>query len=131
MRPSISKRSDGPLDWATYKARCDHPRVLSRWMLNRTAQWVAPPLAEALRAATQGPALPKPDDHKGGPDTDMFEVDLDGALVAAIVRGVERAAAGYVSADRSAARRRDPDPPPTGSLNAYVTAWREYRAVGD
>ncbi len=97
-------------------------------MLTRTAQWVEPPVAEALRVATQGPALPKPDDHKGGPDTDMFEVDLDEALVAGIVCSVERAAAGYVPPDRSAGRRRDPDPPPTGSLNAYVAAWRELAA---
>ena len=93
-------------------------------MLTRTAQWVEPPVAATLRAATQGPALPKPVDHKGGPDTDMFEVDLDGALVASIVCSVERAAAGYVPA----ARQRDPDPPPTGSLNAYVAAWRELAA---
>jgi len=119
------------LDWATYKARCDHPRVFSRWMLTRTAQWVEPPVAATLRAATQGPALPKPVDHKGGPDTDMFEVDLDGTLVASLLSSVERAAAGYVPAAGSTAGHGAPVPPPTGSLNAYVAAWREYRDAGD
>ena len=97
-------------------------------MLTRTAQWVEPPVAEALRVATQGPALPKPDDHKGGPDTDMFEVDLDEALVAGIVCSVERAAAGHAPEDRRAAAGADPGPAPTVSLNAYLIAWRELAA---
>ena len=109
------------MDWATYKARCDHPRVLSRWMLARTAQWVEPPVAAALREAMQARPLPKPRDHKGGSATDMFEVDLDTPTVAAILHGVERAAAAYVRGDRS------DGPAPTGSLNAYLAAWREYR----
>lgn len=110
------------MDWATYKARCDHPRVLSRWMLTRTAQWVEPPVAAALRDAMQAQPLAKPRDHKGGPATDMFDVDLDAPTVATILQGVERAAAAYAPADRS-----DAGPAPTGSLNAYLAAWREYR----
>lgn len=116
------------MDWATYKARCDHPRVLSRWMLTRTAQWVEPPVAAALRDAMQARPLAKPRDHKGGPATDMFEVDLDGPTVAAILHGVERAAAAYVPGDRCYAGPADPaDPAPSGSLKAYLAAWREYR----
>ena len=110
------------MDWATYKARCDDPRVLSRWMLARTAQWVEPSAAAALREAMRAPPLPKPRDHKGGPATDMFEVDLDAPTVAAILHGVEGAAATYVPGARPGA-----DPAPTASLHAYVAAWREYR----
>jgi len=110
------------LDWATYKARCDDPRVLSRWMLTRTAQWVEPAVAAALHAAMQVRPLPKPRDHKGGPATDMFEVRLDAPTVASILDGVERAAATYAPDSRPGA-----GPAPTGSLNAYLAAWREYR----
>ena len=116
------------MDWATYKARCDHPRVLSRWMLTRTAQWVEPPVAAALHDAMRARPLPKPRDHQGGPATDMFEVDLDAPTVAAILDGVERAAAAYVPGHRCNARPASPEgPAPSGSLRAYLAAWREYR----
>lgn len=91
-------------------------------MLTRTAQWVAPAVAAALHDAMQVRPLPKPRDHKGGPATDMFEVDLDSPTVASILDGVERAAATYAPGDRSGA-----GPAPTDSLNAYLAAWREYR----
>ena len=119
------------MDWATYKARCDDPRVLSRWMLTRTAQWVEPPVAAALHDAMRARPVPKPCDHQGGPATDMFEVDLDAPTVAAILRCVERAAAAYVPGDRchsGPAGSADPaTPAPSGSLRAYLAAWREYR----
>lgn len=94
-------------------------------MLTRTAQWVEPPVAAALHDAMQAQPLAKPREHKGGPATDMFDVDLDAPTVAAILHGVERAAAAYVPGDRSAA-----GPAPTSSLNAYLAAWREYRDAG-
>ena len=113
------------MDWETYKARCDHPRVLSRWMLTRTAQWGEPPVAAALHDAMQAQPLAKPRAHKGGPATDMFDVDLDAPTDAAILHGVERAAAAYMPGDRAAT-----GPAPTSSLNAYIAAWREYRDAG-
>ena len=100
-------------------------------MLTRTAQWVEPPVAAALHDAMQARPLPKPGDHKGGPATDMFEVNLDAPTVAAILRGVERAAAAYVPGDRCGAGPEAPADPavpaPSGSLRAYLAAWREYR----
>lgn len=100
-------------------------------MLTRTAQWVEPPVAAALRDAMRARPLAKPRDHKGGPATDMFEVDLDAPTVAAILRGVERAAAAYVPGDRCGAAPEAPAgpavPAPSGSLSAYLAAWREYR----
>ena len=44
--------------------------------------------------------------------------------------GVERAAAAYVPGDRCDARPAAPAgavPAPSGSLRAYLAAWREYR----
>lgn len=91
-------------------------------MLTRTAQWVEPPVAAALRDAMQAKPLSKPRDHKGGSATDMFEVELDAPTVDAILHGVERAAAAYAPGEPSRA-----GPAPTRSLNAYLAAWREYR----
>ena len=118
------------MDWATYKARCDHPRVLSRWMLTRTATWVPPPVATKLRRAMEGQPLPKPPDHKGGAATDMFEVRLDAETVASILSSVERAAAGYAPDVGATSPQNDSGPAPTASLNAYLAAWREYRDAG-
>ena len=118
------------MDWDAYKARCDDPRVLSRWMLTRTARWVDPANAAILHEAMRAPPLPKPAGHKGSPATDMFEVDVADEAAAAILEAMQRAAAEHRGAG---------DPPPDGcrgaptpshSLNAYVAAWREYRDAG-
>ena len=98
------------MDWGEYKRRCDEPRVVSRWMLERTAELVDSGVAEHLLSATSEPPLPKPRGHKGGAETDMFELHLDDAMADAVVTAVERAhAAGG------------------GKLRGFVAAWREYR----
>ena len=100
------------MDWDEYKRRCDTPGVVSRWMLERTAELVDPAVAEHLLAATAGRPLPKPEGHKGGTETDMFELELDAVIADAVFRSVERAhAAG----------------PGSGKLGGFVAAWREYR----
>lgn len=98
------------MDWDEYKKRCDTPGVVSRWMLERTAELVDPSVAAHLLAAMSGKPLPKPEGHKGGPETDMFELDLEDAVTAAVVEAVERAHAAGV-----------------GKLGGFVAAWREYR----
>ena len=98
------------MDWDEYKKRCDEPRVVSRWMLERTAELVDPAVAAHLLDATSGKPLPKPEGHKGGPATDMFELDLDDAIAGAVVDAVECAhGAGQPN------------------LRGFVAAWREYR----
>ena len=99
------------MDWDEYKRRCDTPGVVSRWMLERTAELVDPAVAEHLLAATSDKPLPKPDGHKGGAATDMFELELDDAIADTVVAAVERAHAGGQS-----------------KLRGFVAAWREYRA---
>ncbi len=100
------------MDWDEYKKRCDEPRVVSRWMLESTAELVDPAAAEHLLAATSGKPLPKPEGHKGGPATDMFELYLDDAIADAVVAAVERA--------QAAGNQK---------LGGFVAAWREYRGV--
>ena len=100
------------MDWDEYKRRCDTPGVLSRWMLERTAELVDPAVAEHLLTATSGKPLPKPEGHKGGSDTDMFELHLDDEIADAVLAAIERAhAAG------------------NQKLRGFVAAWREYQAA--
>ena len=100
------------MDWHEYKRRCDAPGIVSRWMLERTAELVDSAVAEHLLAATSAKPLAKPDGHKGGPDTDMFELHLDDAVAAEVVAAVEQA--------HAAGQRK---------MLGFVAAWREYRGA--
>lgn len=106
-------------DWASYKAACDRPDVLSRWMLTETASLLEPPLRHRLLGTLAGP-LPKPTDHRGGTDTDMFEVALCAADVRSVRRAVERAVAAGTTTPRTSAR----------GLGGFVEAWRELEQAG-
>ena len=102
------------MDWQRYKALCERPDVMSRWMLAETATLLPAELrAPVLAALTQRP-LPKPPDHKGGADTDMFEVTLAG--VDEIVAAVEAAAARGVTTSQGR------------GLGGFALAWRELAA---
>lgn len=106
-------------DWERYKEVCDRPNVLSRWMLTETATLLEPPLRQRLLATLARP-LPKPPDHRGGTDTDMFEVTLCARAVSAVRRTVERAAAAGITTPRTSAR----------GLGGFVEAWRELEQAG-
>ena len=102
------------MDWETYKTLCDRPTVMSRWMLAETAALVPRALRAPLLAAMTQEPLPKPGDHKGGAQTDMFEVALD-AFAEPILGAVESAAARGETT--------------TGGrpLSGFVAAWRELK----
>lgn len=106
-------------DWASYKAACDRPDVLSRWMLTETASLLEPPLRQRLLETLTAP-LPKPPDHRGGTATDMFEVTLGAADARSVRRAVECAAAAGITTPRTAAR----------GLGGFVEAWRELEQAG-
>ncbi|MYE23886.1 MAG: hypothetical protein F4Y01_08095 [Gammaproteobacteria bacterium] len=101
-------------DWASYKAACDRPEVLSRWMLIETAALVEPTLRRRLLATLADP-LPKPKDHRGGTDTDMFEVTLCAEDIRSVRRAVECAVAAGITTPRTSAR----------GLGGFAEAWRE------
>lgn len=97
------------MDWPEYKALAQRPDVLPRALLTRTEALLPAPLAPALRAARRTAPLPKPADHKGGAETDLFEVALCAAAAEAIAAAVAAAArAGAVGP-------------------GVVAAWRELR----
>ena len=103
------------MDWERYKALCDRPNVMSRWMLTETAALVSAELRQPLLAAMQQPPLPKPSDHKGGAETDMFELGLH-EFVDRILAAVERAAA----RGKTTTQGR--------TLGGFASAWRELKA---
>ena len=105
------------MDWQRYKALCDRPDVMSRWMLEETACLVPTALRPPLRAAMAQTPLPKPSDHKGGEQTDMFEValhDVADAILAAVEAAVVRG--------ETTTQGR--------SLGGFVAAWRELKDHG-
>lgn len=105
------------MEWEQYKALCDSPRVWSRWMLVQTAELIADAgLATRLRTALTGVPVPKPAGHRGGAETDMFELELTVAEARAVLAAVE--AAVHSGATTSATRRR--------GLGGFVEAWTEY-----
>jgi hypothetical protein len=85
------------VDWSRYKARCDAGDVVSRWLLEQTAALLDDvgdgALAAPLRSALAGAVLEKPADHRGGPETDMIELDLDAAAARRIADRVAGLAA--------------------------------------
>lgn len=105
------------VSWQSYKALCDRPDVLSRWMLEETAALLAGDSRTALLAIAAGTPLPKPTDHKGGEATDMFEVALPEDVVRVIVDTVDDAAERGLRTPRST------------RIGGFATAWRELQAA--
>lgn len=88
-------------------------------MLVETASLLDEPLRATLLANCQGTPLPKPGDHKGGVDTDMFEVALTPDEVADVLSVVEDAARRGTATLRSK------------RLGGFVAAWREFKQWHD
>lgn len=105
------------MDWQRYKALCDRPDVMSRWMLEETACLVPTALRPVLCAAMTQTPLPKPSDHKGGEQTDMFEVALHD-----VVDGILAAVEAAVARGETTTQGR--------SLGGFVAAWRELKDRG-
>lgn len=108
------------MDWSSYKEACDRPRVVSRWLLEQTCELLDgddAELGEALRAELGGGhPLPKPDDHRGGPATDMFQLALEPERARRIRDRVAAATAAGRVTTQTAGR----------GLGGFLEAWSEY-----
>ena len=104
------------LDWDAYKRLCDTPAVISRWMLEQTAELLEESLCAALESAMRHAPLAKPADHKGDAGTDMFQLGLEREQVLAVHARV--AAAVQAGETTSGTRSR--------GLGGFEEAWREY-----
>ena len=106
------------MDWDRYKALCDRPDVVSRWLLEQTLELVDDSaLAARLTLALNGMPLPRPPDHHGARELDMLQPALTLADVDSLHEVVQRA----VAAGRTTARTS------TRGLGGFVEAWGEYR----
>jgi hypothetical protein len=103
------------VDWDRYKALSDRPCVFSRWMLERSSALLEEPLRGELARATESTPIDKPADHKGGEQTDMFELSLDADTRRSIVATIEGAKANGKTT------------PDGRGLGGFVEAWTEYR----
>lgn len=104
------------MDWDSYKAISDSPDVCSRWLLEQTMELVEPIAAARLREAIEAGPVPKPADHEGGDETDMFRMSLTLDEVRAIRLKVE--SAGTAGITTSGTRDR--------GLGGFVETWRDY-----
>lgn len=105
------------MDWDRYKTLCDTPDVCSRWLLEQTLELLeASSVSRKLEDALRQPPIDKPDDHEGGPETDMFRLSLGLEDVRAVRERVEQAQA----AGETTAATRD------RGLGGFVETWREY-----
>ena len=65
------------MQWEDYKRLCERPDYFSRWALQLTGETVSDPaLRKTLADVTRRAPLDKPADHRGGPETDYFQVDV-------------------------------------------------------
>jgi hypothetical protein len=107
------------MGWDEYKRLCDRPDVWSRWMLAQTRELLVhaerDDLAQLLDIGKRTP-VPKPSGHKGDDTTDMFQIALTRADVAAITGIVTASAA---AGERTQATR-------ARGLGGFVEAWSEY-----
>jgi|AntDeeMinimDraft_5_1070356.scaffolds.fasta_scaffold21465_2 hypothetical protein len=108
------------MDWDRYRELCDQGDILSRWLLTRTAELLRrdgePELADWLEAHLQQQPLPKPEDHRGGLDTDFFRMTPDLVRARRIADQVARAAA---DPERRLAAGR--------GFGGVIEAWEEFR----
>ena len=104
------------MDWDTYKRLCDTPDVLSRWMLEQTMELLEGPLRSELEAVMRRAPIAKPEDHRGGSATDMFQLTLGSAQVVAVHEVVTTAVASGERTSGTIGR----------GLGGFEEAWREY-----
>lgn len=124
------------MDWSRYRALCDRPDVMSRWLLETTLAVLARPdsmpdceasaspaqvaaALTALRTALRCAPLPRPADHRGPPGLDMFWLALPSEPARALVQQLEALVAKGELAVALAGR----------SASAFLAAWREHAAA--
>lgn len=79
--------------WDEYKELCDHPSVLTRWLVQQTLRICDSDCTKALESILNTPPLIKPLGHKGGLATDMFQTSLAREVVVEIIEQVQLAIA--------------------------------------
>lgn len=102
------------MDWQTYKEITDRPEVMSRWMLEQSAELVPKALAHRMLQHVRLAPVAKPLGYKGTRHVDMFELDLAAEDVRQILACVRAA----VAAERTTSGTRD------RGLGGFLPAWQ-------
>ena len=79
------------MKWDEYKEICDHPSVLTRWLLEQTLRVCDLKCAKLITSTLESLPITKPVGHKGGSATDMFSASLQREDVAQITLQVQKA----------------------------------------
>lgn len=79
------------MEWDEYKTICDHPSVLTRWLIEQTLRVCDADSASLLESTLKSVPITKPLGHKGGAAIDMFKTSLKRDDVARIVAQVQHA----------------------------------------
>ena len=79
------------MEWDEYKKICDHPSVLTRWLLEQTLRICDPKCAILLESILKATPISKPTEHKGSAAIDMFKTSLNRNVVAQIANQVQSA----------------------------------------
>ncbi len=77
--------------WEVYKQRCDQPDVVSRWMIEQTAELLDAGLRERLLAELAEKPIPPPRGHLGDDRADMFVINDLSDVALEISDSVDRA----------------------------------------
>lgn len=95
------------MDSATYKQQTSRVDAFQRGTLTDTAaalEKTDAELAQRVRDQLERSPIPKPERHGGGPDSDIFRVELPVATIEAIVESLGAAEAGAVAPDGTTTR---------------------------
>lgn len=79
------------MEWDEYKEICDHPTVLTRWLLEQTLRVCDSECATLITKTLESAPITKPEEHKGGSATDMFKTSFVREDIAQITEQVRRA----------------------------------------
>lgn len=74
------------MDWPAYKRICESPDHFSRWALELTAGILSDrAIVRKIMSTVADRPVAKPADHRGGPETDYFRVELDEAAARQVI----------------------------------------------
>ena len=111
------------MDSATYREQTSRADAFRRVTLTDTAvvlETADTHFAQRVRVLLEQSPIPKPERHGGGPDTDIFQVELPLATVAAIVEALGAAEAGAVAVDGTTTRE-------ASHFATLLDTWNRYR----
>ena len=108
------------MEWADYKILCDRPDFQSQWLIEQTLELVkevgSEEIFEQLASVLMAEPLPRPEGHKGNPDTLMYKLELSRVSRREICEVVIAAKKQNLTSTLAAHR----------GLAGFEEAWTEY-----